>query len=760
VSAAGYRGCPTLEELVRWGATAEQAQTLHLALEEALALREPPLSWRALTQGPAGKPAALNPSVSFSVHRALFEWIFAPESWPPKKGPPQAWIPGPQEQNQSNLARLLKDLNLHDYDEAYRWSVNDPTAFANWAAKRFAGPFMGSPTGPSDLSDPRSPVWFPGARMNCAASCLASSSPDAPAIIEGSADGTLQEITWAELREQVEAIASGLRAQGYKTGDAVALYLPMTADAVALYLGIVWAGMVVVSIADSMAPEEIATRLRLSGAVGVFTVFSAARGPRRLPLYETLLAAHPPKVYCLSVPARGSDAGAHETLRSGDMSFEAFLAAGQNGPQPDPHVATDGQGHTREQARGPSAHRCSAQDTLNILFSSGTTGDPKAIPWDHTTPLKAAADGALHLDIQAGDVVAWPTNLGWMMGPWLIFAALMNGATIALFIDAPTTRGFGAFVEAARVTVLGLVPSIVKAWRSDDRMVGFDWSKLRCFGSTGEASNPDDYLYLMMLAGYRPIIEYCGGTELGGGYVTGSLLHPASPATFTTPALGTQMLILDESSQPSDRGEVFLGAPSLGQSTRLLHRDHKAVYFEGTPEGPNGLPLRRHGDQLERLPGGSFRALGRMDDTMNLGGIKVSAAELERVVERVEGVSRCAAVAVSPQNGGPSRLVVFVSPCTTPQTASSGPSVVANRAELKRRLQLAISQHLNPLFRISEVIELETLPVTASNKVMRRSLRARLMAPADVVSHEGVSSADKDADTDIDNHVEYNKSPA
>jgi acetyl-CoA synthetase len=354
----------------------------------------------------------------------------------------------------------------------------------------------------------------------------------------------------------------------------------------------------------------------------------------------------------------------------------------------------------------------------NILFSSGTTGEPKAIPWTQLTPIKAAIDGHLHLDVQPGDVVAWPTNLGWMMGPWLIYASLLNRATMALYLDAPTTRGFGSFVQDARVSVLGLVPSIVKAWRADDRMRGLDWSAIKCFGSTGEASNAVDYLYLMMLAGYRPVIEYCGGTEIGGGYLTGTLVQPASPATFSTPALGSQLVILDEQGRPADNGEVFLVPPTLGYSQRLLNRDHHEVYFAGAPPGPGGVPLRRHGDQIERLPGGYFRALGRVDDTMNLGGIKVSSAEIERVLDTVAGVRRTAAVAVNPAGGGPSELVIYA---VVEDPAEAVPALTA-------RLQQAIKTRLNPLFRIADVVVVEALPVTASNKIMRRDLRGRYRA--------------------------------
>ena len=146
-----------------------------------------------------------------------------------------------------------------------------------------------------------------------------------------------------------------------------------------------------------------------------------------------------------------------------------------------------------------------ADHIVNVLFSSGTTGDPKAIPWDQTTPIKCATDGKYHHDIKIGDVVVWPTNLGWMMGPWLIFATLINGGTIGLFEDAPTGEGFGKFVHDAKTTMLGVVPALVRHWKKTKCMEVFDWSSIRCFSSTGEASNEKDMTYLSALAGFRPV---------------------------------------------------------------------------------------------------------------------------------------------------------------------------------------------------------------------------------------------------------------
>jgi acetyl-CoA synthetase len=243
---------------------------------------------------------------------------------------------------------------------------------------------------------------------------------------------------------------------------------------------------------------------------------------------------------------------------------------------------------------------------------------------------------------------------------------------------------------------------------------GLDWSSIKMFSSTGECSNSDDYLYLMSLAGYRPIVEYCGGTEIGGGYISGTIVQPASPATFSTPSYGLDFYILDDRGERSKNGELFIVPPSIGLSNTLLNKDHHEVYYADTPPGPRGELLRRHGDETEELPGGYYRGHGRADDTMNLGGIKVSSTEIERALSSVEGVVETAAVAFNPPQGGPSLLVVYV---------VTKPSAPTDNDLFKKEMQRAIATRLNPLFKIHDVVRVAALPRTASNKVMRRVLR-------------------------------------
>jgi acetyl-CoA synthetase len=466
--------------------------------------------------------------------------------------------------------------------------------------------------------------------------------------------------------------------------------MPMTAESVAIYLGIIQSGCVAVGIADSFQPKEIAARLRIANVRAMFTQDILLRGGKEHPLYANLIDADAPLSIVLA-------AGDHLrfALRPNDCAWEDFL------------VEND------------AAEVCvrGAADPLTILFSSGTTGDPKAIPWTQTTPIKCAADAHFHQDVHPGDVVVWPTNIGWMMGPWLIFASLINKAAIGLYSGAPTGRDFGRFVQDAKATMLGVVPSLVKAWRQTGCMDGLDWSALRLFSSTGECSNAEDMRWLSSLAGGRPIIEYCGGTEIGGAYITSSVTLPNVPGTFNSPALGLDVVILNDQGHPAKTGELYLVPPSIGLSETLLNKDHHEIYLAGAPRGPNGEILRRHGDEMEKLPGGGWRAHGRADDTMNLGGIKVSSAEIERALQSVPNVLETAAIAVSP-NDGPSLLVIYAV-CVEPERAQI--------EDLLEAMQSAIKRDLNPLFKIHDLLLISALPRTASNKVMRRKLRSRYL---------------------------------
>ena len=672
------------ETLRGLGLDDQTARAIAEKLRELPPGAQAPETWRLVSRN------LLAPDVPFAAHLYLYKSVFSDWDW--SQGPPPAWTPTEDEIRSSNIAAFSRRVGLRSISDLHRWSADHREEFWKEMIRTLGIRFQAEPKGVVDLSrGPEQPKWLPGSRMNIAESCF-QAGRDTRAVVYQREGGALEELTVGELESLSNRFANALASLALPRKTSVAIAMPMTVEAVAAYLGAVKAGYAVASIADSFAPDEIATRLRIAGATIAVTQDVVLRGGKTLPMYQKVVDAGADRVIVVPIGA-----SPQVTLRSRDLSWAEFLS---------------------EKDRF-DAVPCDPDDTTNYLFSSGTTGDPKAIPWTHTTPIKCAMDGFLHHNIKPGEVVAWPTSIGWMMGPWLIYASLVNRAAIALYYGAPVTREFCEFVQNARVQMLGVVPSLVKAWQNTGAARGLDWTSIEIFSSTGECSNSDDYLYLMSLARYRPIVEYCGGTEIGGGYISGTIVQPASPATFSIPSYGLDFYILDERGEPAKNGELFLVPPSIGLSNTLLNKDHHQVYYAETPRGPKGELLRRHGDETEELPGGYFRGHGRADDTMNLGGIKVSSTEIEPALAAVNGVVETAAVAFNPPQGGPSLLVVYA-------VLSSG---VGASDTLKKEMQRAIATRLNPLFKIHDVVPVDALPRTASNKVMRRVLRDSYSKP-------------------------------
>ncbi len=667
----------SLERLVACGLTTAQAQDWVSKLQQWTDVHDEASRWQRITS------ELLTPSVPFAVHELLYQQNYAKHC--EQHLPCPAWIPTPEEVEATHLADWMRSLNLSAYEDLHEWSVQHPRDFASRLADalqlRFRTPAHRFCDTSAGIENTR---WFAGATLNIVESCF-QADDTATAIISGDPHNNLERLTYGELKSLTARVANGLTQRGVVPGDRIAISMPMTADAVAVFLGIIAAGCAAVTIADSFSANEMAVRLEITQAKFIFVQDEILRGGKAYPLYAKIAD----QKNVTAIVFRGSSRR-DIRLRNNDLEWDVFLS-------------------------DDAVLRCAAcqpDDETTILFSSGTTGSPKAIPWDHVTPIKSASDAYFHHDVRVDDVLCWPTNLGWMMGPWLVYATLINRATIAISSAVPTGRTFCEFVEKSAVTMLGLVPSLVSQWRKADHTENLNWNSIRLFSSTGECSNANDMLWLMSRAGYRPVIEYCGGTETGGGYVTGTLTRPAVPGLFSAKAMGLSWVLLDDAFTESTIGEVFFEPPALGLSTRLLNRDHHDVYYAGIPAGPQQQVLRRHGDQIEALPGGYYRAHGRIDDAMNLGGIKVSCVQIEEILVQHAVIRELAAISVPPSGGGPEQLVIYVVlHCET------------DLPVLHQQMQQTIKCELNPLFKIQDMALIDSLPRTASNKVMRRNLR-------------------------------------
>jgi len=633
--------------------------------------------WKQISQND------LSPKLPFEEHLKRFKEAYS--AWPASCGPAPIVCADEKTILSSNIAKLAKLKNLSSPFEVKKWAQINREEYWKTLTEILDISFQTKPTQylKWDAEQLKSDM-LSGASINIFDSCFKGEETRI-AVVERNEEGVDRKFTVAELKKLSENVSHSLSALGIKAGQSVAIDMSFCIESVAIYLGIIRLGCAVVSIADSFAPQEIATRLRITNAKTIFTQDALVRSKKSLPLYSKVCESGVEKIIVLGNPTN---------LRKSDILWSDFLNLGEN-------VSS-------------KTYYSHPSQITNILFSSGTTGDPKAIPWTHVTPIKAAGDAWIHQNIKPGDVLCWPTNLGWMMGPWILYASLINQATLALYEGLAVGEGFAQFIADYKITCLGTVPSLVKTWRQNGAMERYDWTSIKVFSSTGECSNAEDMHYLSMLAGYKPIIEYCGGTEIGGAYITSTVIEDNVASCFTCPAYGMDFVLLDDHLHKTTNGEVYLIPPSFGLSETLLNRNHIDAYYKGAPV-IDGQQLRKHGDQIEQIGENLYRALGRTDDTMNLGGIKVSSAEIERILLKNKGVKDVAAIAINPKGGGPSLLVIYL--------VSDGEEKSKSKNEWISALQQAIKTDLNPLFKISDLVICDSLPRTASNKIMRRTLR-------------------------------------
>ncbi|KAL4591323.1 hypothetical protein LXL04_004281 [Taraxacum kok-saghyz] len=724
-----------LQELLNTGLSAHDAKSLQIELEEAIqrtTSSSPVELWRDITSR-----RLLRPSYPHSLHRLIYNAVYADYD-ASVHGPAPYWFPSDVNGTETNLGRLLETHGSKLLGAAYKDPITSFKQFQKFSAywsivlEELSIRFHQPPKCILDTSNKskHNGTWFPDSVLNIAECCLKPNTKhdngnERVAIVwrdERFDNFEVNKMTLNELRHQVMVVANSLKGL-FSKGDPIAIDMPMTVTAVVLYLAIIYSGFVVVSIADSFAAKEIATRLRVSKSKAIFTQDYIVRGGRRFPLYSRVVEAT--ECRAIVIPAIGEKVDIQ--LRKQDISWKDFLSGAKHLSRPD---------------YCPPVYQ-SIDTVTNILFSSGTTGDPKAIPWTQVAPIRCASDSWAHMDIQPGDVFCWPTNLGWVMGPILLYSSFLCGATLALYHGSPLGRGFGCGSHKSRHSSEHSEDmekyEMYGRLRLDEYQVinhaiennyhhrcfsDLNFANLRCrlFASTGEASNVDDDLWLSSRAYYKPIIECCGGTELASSYIQGNLLQPQVFGAFSSASVTTGFVILNEHGVPyaDDEacvGEVGLFAVYMGATDTLLNADNDEIYFKGMPFY-NGMQLRRHGDIIKRTIGGYFVVQGRADDTMNIGGIKTSSIEIERVCDHADvSIMETAAVSASPAIGGPELLALFV---VLKKGFSGEPE------NLKMIFTKAIQKNLNPLFKVSFVKIVPEFPRTASNKLMRRVLRDQL----------------------------------
>ena len=622
-----------------------------------------------------------------------------------------AWTPTPEHVAGTHLAQFWTRLGLEDYAALERWALDDVGRFWDAVIDDLGIEFSQPYTQVLDASDGiERPRWCVGGRMNVVHNALdrwtGTPTWDRDAVRYESEEGETRALSYRQLHHAVETCAAGLRAHGLGAGDAVGLYLPMTPEIVVAFLAVARIGGVILPLFSGYGAEAVATRLRDGGARALVVADGAPRRGRAVPMKATADAAlaDVPSVERVFVVKRvGDETTDTPSVAGRDVPWDRLMASGRDA--------------------APSARACAdtaAEDIVMLIYTSGTTGTPKGAVHTHCGfPIKAAQDMHHPMDVGQGDVVWWMSDMGWMMGPWLVFGTLLNGATMVLFDGAPDYPGpdrTWAVCERHSVTLLGLSPTLVRALMPHGAgpVEAHDLGALRAAGSTGSPWDPDSWRWLFetVLGGTRPILNYSGGTEISGGIVCGNHVQPLKPTGFPGPVVGMDADVVDPAGRPvrGAVGELALRQPWIGM-TRGFWGDDPERYLDSYWRQIPGLWV--HGDFAAVDADGQWFLLGRSDDTIKVAGKRLGPAEVEAALNAAPEVLESAAIGVPHEVKGQA-VVAFVV-----LAAGAGASETL-RESLVDRVADALGKALTP----HAVLFADALPKTRNAKVMRRVIRA------------------------------------
>jgi acetyl-CoA synthetase len=631
----------------------------------------------------------------------------------PEPGP--IWVPDDTHVNRSRLLTATKRWGYTGLDKLQQASIEDPETF--WRAVvedldvTFAPPFRRV----LDDSDGKPfPRWFPGGHLNVAELCAhrhaAGPIADKEAVVYEGDSGPRRSLTYAQLDAEVRRFAANLSRLGVQRGDRVVLFMPVVPEAAVAFLAIAMIGAVSVPAFTGYGANAVATRLQESGAVALITADGTTRRGKRVPLKQTAdeaVAAAPTVKHVIVVRHLADDVPMQDGR---DLYWDELDAA----PAPVETVATE------------------ANDPLTIVYTSGTTGLPKGIVHSHAGfAVKTAVDFGYGFDVHPDDVVAWIADLGWLVGPMLIVGVLQLGATAVFTEGVPTyprpTRMW-EIVERNGVTVQGIAPTAARAMLAEGGVPAGNLSSLRAFASTGEAWDAPTWHWLFEQVGEsrRPIINFSGGTEVGGGILISYPFLPMAAASFTAPLPGVDAAVFDPDGKPvvGEIGELVVRNTFPGMTHAFWQdRDrYLATYWE------HWDGIWQHGDLASVAEDGTWRIHGRSDDTIKVSGRRIGPAEIEAALLKDTRIVEAAAIGVPDAQRG-QRIVAFV--------------VLRDLSTERHDLESTAIQNVGRSFAPTLHV-VPSLPKTTNGKIMRRAIRSR---------HLGVPTGDLsslDAATSLD----------
>ncbi|UCF11694.1 MAG: acetate--CoA ligase [Thermoplasmatales archaeon] len=634
------------------------------------------------------------------------------------------WEPTDEYVEKANITRFMKKYDIKDYEELIKRSTDDLEWFWDAVIEDLGIEWFQPYEKVLDDSDGiQWTKWFIGGKINIVHNCLdkhvKSDKKNNIAITWENEKGDIRKLTYNDLYKEVNRFANALKEMGITKGDRVGIYMPMIPEIVIGFLAVIKIGAISIPIFSGFGGHALASRLDIAGAKVLLTTDGSIRRGKSLEIKKEV----------------DKGVATVSTLEHVVVYKHLGLEVPWN----------DGRDIWWEDITSNQVDECEtlqmdSEDNAMIIFSSGTTGRPKGTVHTHGGALvQIGKELGYYFDTKENDVFFWLTDIGWMMGPWMIIGVQNFGGNIVIFEGAPNypyPDRLWELIEKQKITTFGISPTAIRLlMRYGDKWAKkHDLSSLRFLGSTGEPWDPDSWNWFFEKIGGKklPIINISGGTEIIGCFLSPLPITSLKPCTLRGPGLGMDIDVFDDNGNPirGEMGHLVAKKPAPSMTRGFWNEPNRYIdtYWSKWPN------VWYHGDWAKIDEDGYWSLHGRSDDTIKVAGRRTGPAEIEAALIEHPAVSEAAIIGVPDDIKGED-IVCFVvlKPKHKPDETL--------REELKEQVVKIMGKTLKP----RDIKFVNDLPKTRSAKIVRGIIKAIFLGKdvGDISSIENLKAVEE-----------------